>query len=90
VADEEFVKGAQGREAEGNGGAAEVLAAEKAQVAAEIIALEIRPRGRRFSLLGKPGVKPGQRLRVVPLGVGGSTTIRRQVGEEFINPLVRL
>src|SRR5205814_1809183 len=77
--DEKFVEGAEGGEAKGGGGAAEFLAAEETEVAAEMVALEGGPVGRGVAFGLVPGGKFGEGGAVVALGVLGGAAIGGEV-----------
>ena len=85
---EEPVEGPQGAEAELDGGSAQIVSSQKAQVSAEVIPLEQFPRGRLLALALMPVMEFPRRLTVVALRIGRGTAVRRQVLQELINPLV--
>ena len=88
MADQELVKGAQGAKAKLNGGAAQGMAPEEAQIGAEVIPSQLLPSGRLLALLLVPGRESQQRLPVIALCVSRGAAIRGQVREKLLDPAV--
>lgn len=82
VAEQVSVEGAEGREAEADGGRAEGLASEVAEVEAELLAGQERPIGGGAVLGAVPGDEFDEGLGVVAQGVGGDVAFGGEMGEE--------
>ena len=88
AAHEELVEGAEGAEAELGSGAAELMAAEVAEIGAEIVALQRFPVRLRFTFVVVPFGEFGQRLLIVALGVNGGGAFGGKVFEKLANIFV--
>ena len=98
MSDQKLVKRPQRAEAQLNRRATQVLPAQKSQVTAKIIALQLFPGDRLSrrsgfireggSLFAMPMKKFQQRLPVIPLRVNRRAAVRGQMPKEFPDPLV--
>ena len=88
TANQELVERAQRRESKLRGGTAQALAPEMTEIEAKIVAPEGIPRGGPLMLLLMPRDKIGQRLAVVPEGIGRSAPLIDEVLKERVDKFV--
>ena len=86
MSNQELIKRPQSREAQLDGGAAQMMPTQKPQISAEIVPLQFLPSRSLFPFLVVPAMKLLQRLAIIALGVNRRAAVGGQVLEKAGQP----